>query len=492
MFENGKIFIAPDLDINKFYEKGLSEEEIEEEILKIQDENPQNRIFQVEDFEPNFIEGLYLDQAILSDLLTSWKEQKDDDDPKLKKFTELLQNEFFDTKRNIGQKLVIFSESTDTVDYLTSSLDRKDVLTISAKNRNKQFKTIEQNFDANSEVQENNYNIILTTDVLAEGINLHRSNIIINYDTPWNSTRLMQRIGRVNRIGSIAPHIYNYVFYPSAQGNNEINLVKNSLSKIQAFHTAFGEDNQIYSTEEIVSFDLDRLFEASITKEEVNKELLILEELKKFKELNPKEFRRIKEFSLRCRTGRLKRTVNDKFLHNSSLVFLKTKERNNFYLVNEKEATELSSLQALECFKAEKTETTVLRIEQHNEQVLRAKRRFESDIQQAFNQPSEAKASGLQVRGAASFIKSFKPAIDNPEKAILLEHLIKLIEWGTLTNLAIEINKMIKHVDKRLLTRDECIERIIAMAKKYDSYYMDEAKESQLEIPVIILSESFN
>ena len=492
MFENGKIFIAPDLDINKFYEKGLGEEEIEEEILKIQDENPKNRIFQVEDFEPNFIEGLYLDQAILSDLLTSWKEQKDDDDPKLKKFTELLQYEFFDTKRNIGQKLVIFSESTDTVDYLTSCLDRKDVLTISAKNRNKQFKTIEQNFDANSEIQENNYNIILTTDVLAEGVNLHRSNIIINYDTPWNSTRLMQRIGRVNRIGSIAPHIYNYVFYPSAQGNNEINLVKNSLSKIQAFHTAFGEDNQIYSTEEIVSFDLDRLFEASITKEEVNKELLILEELKKFKELNPKEFRRIKEFSLRCRTGRLRRTVNDKFLHNSSLVFLKTKERNNFYLVNEKEATELSSLQALECFKAEKDEATVLRIEQHNEQVLRAKRRFESDIQQAFNQPSEAKASGLQVRGAASFIKSFKPAIENPEKAILLEHLIKLIEWGTLTNLAIEINKMIKQVDKRLLTRDECIERIIAMAKKYDSYYMDEAKESQLEIPVIILSESFN
>jgi hypothetical protein len=65
-------------------------------------------------------------------------------------------------------------------------------------------------------------------------------------------SRLMQRIGRVNRIGSIAPYIYNYVFYPSAQGNNEINLVKNSLSKIQAFHTAFGEDNQIYSTEEIV------------------------------------------------------------------------------------------------------------------------------------------------------------------------------------------------------------------------------------------------
>ncbi len=492
MFENDKIYIAPDLDINKFYEKGLSEEEIEEEILKIQEENPKNRTFRAEDFEPKFIEGLRSDQTILSELLNAWQEQKDEDDPKLKRFVELLQSEFFDAKINVGQKLVIFSESTDTVDYLSAYLNRDDVLTISAKNRNKQHKVIEQNFDANSEIQKNDYNIILTTDVLAEGVNLHRSNIIVNYDTPWNSTRLMQRIGRVNRIGSIAPFIYNYVFYPSAQGNNEINLIKNSLAKIQAFHTAFGEDNQIYSTEEIISFDLDRLFDDGIEKEELNKELLILENLKKFKELNPKEFRRIKELSLRCRTGRSTKTINDTSLHNASLVFLKTKERNNFYLVNEKEARELSSLEALEYFYADKNEPAVLRIEQHNEQVLHAKRRFESDIQQAYNQPSEAKASGQQVRVATNFIKSFKPTIENPEKVVLSEHLIKMIEWGTITNIAIEINKMIKQAEKRQITRDECIERIIAMAQKYDSYYMDEIKESQLEVPVIILSESFN
>ncbi|MFT4222364.1 helicase-related protein [Dysgonomonas sp.] len=492
MFENDKVFIAPDLDINKFYEKGLSEEEIEEEILKIQEENPKNRAFRAEDFKPQFIEVLRSDQTILSELLNAWQEQKDDDDPKLKKFMDLLQNEFFDKKRNVGQKLVVFSESTDTVDYLSKYLNRDDVLTISAKNRNKQYKIIEQNFDANSETHKNDYDIIITTDVLAEGVNLHRSNIIINYDTPWNSTRLMQRIGRVNRIGSRASSIYNYVFYPSAQGNNEINLIKNSLAKIQAFHTAFGEDNQIYSTEEIISFDLDRLFDDSIEKEELNKELLILEDLKKFKELNSKEFRRIKELSLRCRTGRNAKTINDTFLHNASLIFLKTRERNNFYLVNEKEARELSSLEALEYFYADKNEPAVLRIEQHNDQVLRAKRRFESDIQQAFSQPSEAKASGQQVRVATNFIKSFKPTIENPEKVVLLEHLIKMIEWGTITNIAIEINTMIKQIERKQITRDECMERIIRMAQKYDSYYMDEAIDSQLEIPVIILSESFN
>ncbi len=492
MFEKDKIFIAPDLDINKFYENGLSVEEIESKILEKQEENTKNRTFKTEDFKPEFIEGLHSDQAILSELLNSWKEQKDEDDPKLKKFVKLLQHELFALDKNIGQKLVVFSESTDTVDYLSSYLKRTDILTISAKNRSQQFKSIEENFDANSEVQRNDYNIILTTDVLAEGVNLHRSNIIVNYDTPWNSTRLMQRIGRVNRIGSVAPFIYNYVFYPSAQGNNEINLVRNSLAKIQAFHTAFGEDNQIYSTEEIVSFDLDRLFDNSIEKEEINKELLILEELKKLKEHNPKEFKRIKELNLRCRTGRAARTINDTLLHNTSLVFLKTNERNNFYLVNEKESRELSSLEALEYFYAEKNESAVLRIEEHNEQVLRAKQKFESDMQQAFNQPSEARAAGQQVKVATSFIRNFKPIIENSEKVILLDHLIKLIEWGTITSIAIDINKMIKQAERKLITRDECIEQIIVMAQKYNGYYMDEIKDNQLEIPVIILSESFN
>lgn len=144
-----------------------------------------------------------------------------------------MKHELFKTDRNSEQKLVVFSESVDTVKYLERRINRKDVLVISADNRSKLFKTIRENFDANYKTKLNKYNIILTTDVLAEGVNLHRANVIVNYDTPWNSTRLMQRIGRVNRIGSSSKHIYNYVFYPSREGNREINLNQIALSKIQ-------------------------------------------------------------------------------------------------------------------------------------------------------------------------------------------------------------------------------------------------------------------
>ena len=90
----------------------------------------------------------------------------------------------------------------------------------------------------------------------------------------------MQRIGRVNRIGSESDSIYNYVFYPSREGDQEIKLNRTALSKIQTFHSTFGEDNQIYSAEEILDYDLEQLFSEGMSSEEVNEELPFFEEIR--------------------------------------------------------------------------------------------------------------------------------------------------------------------------------------------------------------------
>ncbi len=97
------------------------------------------------------------------------------------------------------------------------------------------------NFDANYQgSQKNDIDILITTEVLAEGINLHRANVIVNYDTPWNATKLMQRVGRVNRIGTKSDTIYNYNFYPSDAVDAIISLKKKALVKLQGFHSTFG------------------------------------------------------------------------------------------------------------------------------------------------------------------------------------------------------------------------------------------------------------
>lgn len=149
MFNNNKVFIAPDLDINLLLESGYTEEEIEEKLNAKAEDNPKNAIFVADDFRPEFIEMLRQDQEILEQMVNDWKDITDADDSKFTKFKELLKHELFKTDRNPEQKLVVFSESVDTVEYLQRRINRPDVLVISAKNRNQQFKTIRENFDAN-------------------------------------------------------------------------------------------------------------------------------------------------------------------------------------------------------------------------------------------------------------------------------------------------------------------------------------------------------
>ena len=501
MFNRDRVFIAPDLDINSLLEAGLSDDEIEEKLNAKAEDNPKNSVFKAEDFYPEYIEKLRSDQAILERLCKAWGGITDADDSKFAKFNELLKHELFRTERNPEQKLVVFSESVDTVKYLEKRINRKDVLVISAENRSKQFKTIRENFDANYKTKLNEYNIILTTDVLAEGVNLHRANVIVNYDTPWNSTRLMQRIGRVNRIGSASQHIYNYVFYPSREGNREINLNQIALSKIQTFHSTFGEDNQIYSQDEILDRNLTKLFDEGMKhqKEEGDQELPFYEELRTLYKTNRREYNRIEKLSLRSRTGRETRQVNDVTLSGDTLVFLKTNFRKMFFLVSET-AKELSVLDALRYFKASKEEQPVERIEQHYKHIDIALKKFRAIQDEEFRtletSQDAQKSLGAQVTTAVSLINTFMRNIDEPDTRLKVAQLKTLAERGVITYIPKRLQRIQKELTskgKNKISTEDALAEIIEMAKKYSPYFV--AQESQINEhetnAEIILSESF-
>ena len=502
MFANDKVFIAPDLDINLLLENGLSEEEIEEKLNAKAETNPKNAVFHADDFRPEFVEMLRADQAILEKMWNDWQDISDDDDSKFAKFNELLKHELFKAERNPEQKLVVFSESVDTVEYLERRINRSDVLVISSGNRSQQFKTIRENFDANYKTKLNDYNIILTTDVLAEGVNLHRSNVIVNYDTPWNSTRLMQRIGRVNRIGSASKHIYNYVFYPSREGNREINLNQIAVSKIQTFHSTFGEDNQIYSQNEILDRNLSKLFDEALKeqKKDFNQEIPYYEELRSLYQTNRREYNRIAKLSLRSRTGRESRTVDGVTLSGDTLVFLKTNFRKVFFLVSEN-AEEISVLDALKYFKATPDEKPAERIKEHHQHVEKALVKFrtirDTEIQQEETSKEAQGNMGAQVTTAISLLTNFMREIDDNDLYLKVAQLKTLAERGVITYIAKRLQRIQKDLrrvsGKARMTHDEALAEIIEMAKKYAPYYMAEEallneKETDAEI---ILSESF-
>ena len=163
-------------------------------------------------------------------------------DPKLEKFLDELKNNDL-LKKN---KILIFSESKETAEYLTENINKKfnnKAMLFTGDSSNKLKEVIENNFnpDVNENEQKNDYRILVTTDVLSEGISLHRANIIVNYDLPWNPTRIMQRVGRINRVGTKFNNIYVFNFFPSSQVSQNMTLEENISSKIQAFHDTLGE-----------------------------------------------------------------------------------------------------------------------------------------------------------------------------------------------------------------------------------------------------------
>jgi SNF2 family DNA or RNA helicase len=220
-FGKGVVYVSSEINVTKLIVEG--DEEKLAEILAEGDED-KLKAFKSDQFQDEFLPMLQSDLEALENLCSAW--DMVEEDPKFDEFLGHMKGRFFEREVNVEGKLVVFSEAKDTTDYLRDRLKAAGfsrVLCVDSTNRKELGDTIKANFDANAKHKSNDFDVILTTQVLAEGVNLHRSNVIVNYDTPWNSTLLMQRIGRVNRIGTIADKVRIFNFYPSAQVTATLN-----------------------------------------------------------------------------------------------------------------------------------------------------------------------------------------------------------------------------------------------------------------------------
>ena len=295
MIEHDCVYICPDLDVNKLHqEAGGNFEKFRAKVEElIEKKGGNNRRFSAKDFNDEYIAGLRSDKDLIDNLLDRWRANAFD--PKARRFDKALLNELFDSAINNPSgknkpRLVIFTEAVDTLDSLVESIEAEghSVLKISSKNRGEKQAAIKANFDANvkPEDQQDEYDVIITTGVLAEGVNLHRSNVILNYDAPWNATRLMQRIGRVNRIGSSEEFVHVFNFFPSDEGNSQIRLIEKAYAKLQSFHEMFGEDNKVFSErEELSEHDLQKFVDG-----ELSPFAPFITELKDYRLANPERY----------------------------------------------------------------------------------------------------------------------------------------------------------------------------------------------------------
>ncbi len=326
-YKNGNVYVSKKYT-NKIFE--LLENDDYDAIQRLIDEDKAEKYKSVY-FKDEFLIYLENDLKILKEIKNIW--QKIERDPKLDLFLETLKSDKILQKN----KLVIFTESKETAEYLAKKLNEKSPETVlcftGASEYSVRNKTI-SNFDAKSLNPKDDYRILVATEILSEGVNLHRSNVVINYDIPWNPTRMMQRVGRINRIDTKFDKIYTYNFFPTKQSNDQIKLKEAAEAKINAFLTLLGGDAAILTEGEPVGSH--ELFNRLISKQTLTgeddsseSELKYLKIIKETRDNEPKLFEKIKRLPRKARTAK----ANEKFSSNL-ITYFRIGKLQKFYMAD--------------------------------------------------------------------------------------------------------------------------------------------------------------
>jgi len=347
-YEQGSVFIGESVDIGELLD--IEDADLLDEVLTRKGVVS----YSAAAFKKVLHDDLVHDLSILQRIAVIWNQITGD--PKYDAFYESITNNPLLKK----ERLIVFTESQETAQYLHSRLEKElpgISMRFSSKGgvyggrtiaSQKARSLIQANFDPSSINPEDDFRILITTDVLAEGINLHRAGRIMNYDLPWNPTRVMQRLGRINRVGTSHSEIYIFNFFPTAQADAHLGLESNIIKKIDSFNAVLGNDSKyLYEDETPDPHGLfgerlvTRLSSLSNEDEDEESELKYLQIIRQVRDADATLFDRVKTLPLKARSAHAESQEQDRLL-----VFFKEGALTKFMLAGPKDTLELSFLDA--------------------------------------------------------------------------------------------------------------------------------------------------
>lgn len=190
---------------------------------------------------------LLADAQALINVLQNGGEWKQERDEKLAALIKLLQ------QTHPNDKVLIFTQFADTVRYLADNLAARNIVKLSGvTGQSKDPTELAGRFSPVSSGKrdrispDNELRVLIATDILSEGHNLQDCSIIVNYDLPWAIIRLIQRAGRVDRIGQKAEKILCYSFLPAEGVERVINLRGRLRQRLQENAEVVGTDEAFF------------------------------------------------------------------------------------------------------------------------------------------------------------------------------------------------------------------------------------------------------
>ena len=274
------------------------------------------------DITAEFRKDLLADIELFEGFLKKWKEVKSD--PKLNFIEESIKSSL---KKEPERKIIVFTEFSDTADYLADGLEKAGirVMMYSSKTAGKtRREEIRANFDAGypEDMQKNEVDVLVATDSISEGFSLHRAGAIYNYDIPYNPTRVIQRVGRINRVNKkMFDELFIYNFFPTATGEEISHTAEISTFKMRLFQAILGADTKILTEDETIDGYLKKEFsEARNDADALSWDTEFRNELKRVEQEEKDILRAAIELPQRCRIARKNvRHVAEQNAHNKEL-----------------------------------------------------------------------------------------------------------------------------------------------------------------------------
>jgi len=491
-FDNGSVFVSAK-HTNKIFE-----------FLEVGDLQAIDRLLEdgkaekypIEEFDENLRKDVEQDLIILRQMKDLWKNLKRD--PKLVAFKEKLAQE----KVVIEGKSIIFTESQETAEYLTEKLQDvfpNQVICFSGAKSHEIREEVLANFDANAKRPKDDYKILITTDVLSEGANLHRSNVVINYDIPWNPTRVMQRVGRINRVDTKHKEIFTYTFFPTDQANEQIKLQECAEVKIAAFISLLGADAKLLTENEEPEshtlFNKIMSMEAVTGEDEaVESELSYLLEIRKIRNEQPALFEKIKRLPKKARTARFADKEKP-----SLLTYFRNGKLQKFFLSDQSDTHELDFMEAAKTFvaplkeKTSKFDKIFYDLLKNNLTALQERDIFEEEISEQSRRGSRDNAARLSKILSSREVQKFQGYTEDDE--VYLERILAEINAGGVPKKSLK--KAYNEISEKA---ENCLANPIKLLgilkKNISSDFLNpthtDTKKGQHTKKEIILSEYFN
>lgn len=296
--------------------------------------------------DEHFFDDLNADIELLEKLKEEWS--KVTHDPKLETFAHILKEQL---KKQPNRKIIVFSQFADTIEYLGDKLQKENLPVFSytakkALSLNKEI--IRANFDAGytDYKQLDQYKVLVATDAISEGYNLHRAGTIFNYDIPYNPTRVIQRVGRINRINKkMFDELYIFNYFPTSIGEAETRTKQISTLKMDMIHAIMGEDTKVLtSDEELRAFFVEQYKKQNLAEEQKSWDTDYRAKLNQL--INTPEMKEALKLPLRTKTRRkFEKEVDDGVLviakKKSEIVFKFAKDSENVHNISPQDAFKL-------------------------------------------------------------------------------------------------------------------------------------------------------